>query len=83
MSRMRSIGEKGAVETVIGHRMAREIARELRARGWAVTIKACLGETPKTLARALWGPMDVAKADRLALTIAEIAGLMPGAGEAE
>lgn len=77
MGKMRSMGEKGPENTVIGYRAAREVARGLRARGWAVTGVLCRGQTPKQIARKAVLEGDEAAARRLAGEIAVLMGLVP------
>ena len=73
MGRIRTIGEKGAENTVLSYRAARAVARELRSRGWAASARLCRGRTPLQVAKILIGP----GCDRLAVEIAAMAGLVP------
>lgn len=77
--KMRSIGEKGPAETLLSYRAAREVARGLRARGWAVTGALCRGKTPAQVARmVLLGSARASEAEvRLAGEIAVMCGYVP------
>lgn len=77
MGRIRTIGEKGPAETPLSYRAAREVARGLRAKGWAASARFCQGRTPVEIAKVLCGPAAPYMAAGLAVTIAELAGLMP------
>lgn len=77
MGRERSTSREGPENTVIGYRMAREVARGLRERGWAIPARACRGQTPKQIARKAVLEGDEAAARRLAGEIAVLMGLVP------
>ena len=76
MGRIRTIGEKGAENTVLSYRAARAVARELRSRGWAASARLCRGRTPLQVAGILCGP-ETSYYARLAVEIAAMAGLVP------
>lgn len=76
MGRIRTIGEKGAENTVLSYRAARAVARELRRLGWAASARLCRGRTPAQIAKILVGPIT-GQTERLAVEIAAMAGLVP------
>lgn len=81
--KMRSMGEKGPENTVMSLRASRDVARGLRARGWAVTGALCRGKTPAQVARmVLLGSARASEAEaRLAGEIAVMCGYVPALEE--
>jgi hypothetical protein len=77
MGRIRTIGEKGPAETPLSYRAAREVARGLRARGWAASARFCQGRTPADVAKILVPVTAAGAREHLAEEIAVMAGLMP------
>lgn len=79
MGRLRTIGEKGPENTVISYKLAREVARGLRAKGWAASERLCRGKTPAQVARmVLLGSARASEAEaRLAGEIAVMCGYVP------
>ncbi len=76
MGKMRSMGEKGPENTVMSLRASRDVARGLRARGWAVTGALCRGKTPAQVARLLVGPIT-GQQEQLTRDIAVMCGYVP------
>jgi hypothetical protein len=74
--KMRSIGEKGPAETPLSYRAAREVARGLRAKGWAASARFCQGRTPARIALVLCGPVT-GQQEKLVEEITVLAGLVP------
>lgn len=81
MGRIRTIGEKGPAETVLSYRAAREVARGLRARGWAASARFCQGRTPARIAQVLVPVTAAGARESLAEEIAGLAGLVPAESE--
>ena len=79
MGRFATISERGAVETVLSYRLGALVARELRARGWAISGAVCRGLTPRQIAKkVMLGTARGNEAeDRLAIEIAEMCGYVP------
>ena len=75
--KMRSMGEKGPENTVMSLRASRDVARGLRARGWAVTGALCRGKTPAQVAKILCGPEAPYTAAKLTREIAVMCGYVP------
>jgi len=77
MGRIRTIGEKGAENTVLSYRAARAVARELRRLGWAASARLCRGRTPADVAKILVPVTAAGAREHLAAEIAAMAGLVP------
>lgn len=69
--RFTAIDRSGVLNTVLSENMARHIAKQLRADGYAVSIAICRKNTPQKIAEMIGTP-------NLARKIATLAGLIPG-----